>query len=249
MFVVAFVATMAMRFGVRAYMVGWTAILWYIYAFLFTGGLETSEIAGSLLLGYGVVVGLHLIGAVVERLRSGQYATGPPETMFDEDPKYIAGYSLTVATVLAVAIWLGLQWLTVDPTWVANGAFFVLGPSTHQSWVKGLERGVATVVGLAAGWALIGFIDTELTLFAVLILLGGFSIAAAPVNYSLFPGTIAAVLVVIWGLGGSEALDFSSFERILAEGLAIALAMAATWFLGWWARTRNVDEYVEFTIG
>ena len=245
MFTIAFVFTMPMALGVRPYMVGWSVILWFLYAPLFTSTDDSPTVIGTFLLGVGIVLAMTLLAPAIDRLRGIQRPPAPPEAGPQTDLPYTVGYSLTVAVVMATAILLGLQWLEVDPTWVGNGAFFVLGPSTNQTWIKGLERAAATIGGLALGFLLVQFVDSTLGLVVLGTLVTFTCAATMNVNYSLFVGSFTAFMAFGWALKGFDTSYFNTVERLFAESLAIILALAATWALGRWARHRDVEHFVE----
>jgi hypothetical protein len=245
MFVISFVFTMPMALGVRPYMVGWSAILWFLYAPLFTSADETSTVIGTFLLGVGIVLAMTLVAPLIDRLRRKQRLPAPPEAGPQTDLGYAVGYSLTLAVVMATAILIGLQWLEVDPTWVGNGAFFVLGPSTNQTWIKGLERAVATIGGLAVGFLLIQFVDSTLGLIVLGTIVTFTCAATMNVSYTLFVGSFTAFMAFGWALKGFDTSYYNTVERLFAEALAIILALSATWALGKWAHHRQVEYFVE----
>ena len=245
MFAISFVFTMPMALGVRPYMVGWSVILWFLYAPLFTSTDETSTVIGTFLLGVGIVLAMTLAAPLIDRIRGKVRLPAPSEAGPQADLGYVVGYAFTVAFVMASAIFIGLQWLQVDPTWVGNGAFFVMGPSTRQTWIKGVERAIATIGGLAVGFLLIQFVDSTLGLVVLGAVVTFMCAATMNVSYTLFVGSFTAFMAFGWALKGFDTAYYNTVERLFAEALAIILALAATWALGKWAQHRQVEHFIE----
>ena len=52
-------------------------------------------------------------------------------------------------------------------------------------------------------------------------------------------------MTMTWAVQGLDVGQLNSGERILAEALAIGLAILATAFLQWWVNRRQVETHVE----
>jgi hypothetical protein len=245
MFVVAFVFTLPMAMSQRAYMVGWSAILLFFSIAPMTINGELASFSWDILIGVAAVVLVTLFWPA----GIGPYGQSKTADAKDaggvEDHTFVVVYSITVAIVLAVAIFIGLQVLTVGAVWIANGAFFVLGPSTRQSWVHGIERAVVVVVGIVLGLLLVDFIDSTLVLTALWVVFAFLALAALNAGYALSIGSYTAGMTMTWAVQGLDVGQLNSGERILAEALAIGLAIVATAFLQWWANHRQVETHVE----
>ena len=57
-----------------------------------------------------------------------------------------------------------------------------------------------------------------------------------------------AGMTMTWAVQGEDVTVLNSTERILAEGVALVIALAAVWFLQWWGSRRRVDQHVEAAI-
>lgn len=202
----------------------------------------------DLLIGVGIVVTITLLWPK----GIGPYGQAQTPDSADgggvDDRLFVIVYSLTVAIVLAIAIYIGLQLFTVGAIWIVNGAFFVLGPSTQQSWVKSIERAVVVVLGVIVGLLLAQFIDSVLVRTALLAIFAFFALAALNAGYAVSIFSYTAGMVMIWAVQGLETGFLNSNERILAEAFAIGLAIAATAFLQWWSNRRQVETFVEAEI-
>jgi uncharacterized membrane protein YccC len=199
----------------------------------------------DLLIGVGIVVAITLLWPA----GIGPYGRAQAPESVDgggvEDRPFVLVYALTVAMVMAVAIFIGLQLFTVGAVWVVNGAFFVLGPSTQQSWVHGIERAVVVVVGVILGLLLVQFIDSKLVLTALWAVFAFLALAALNAGYAVSIGSYTAGMTMTWAIQGLDVARLNSGERIFAEALAIGLAIGATAFLQWWSEHRRVETFVK----
>ena len=248
MFVVAFLFTLPMALSQRGYMVGWVTILWFFSIAPMTGSGDVTSIMWDLLIGVGIVVLITLLWPA----GIGPYGSAQAPDSADaggvEDNVFVLVYALTVAVVMAITVFIGLNLFTVGAVWVANGAFFVLGPSTKQSWAHGIERAVVVVLGVFVGLLLIQLIDSTLILTLVVLFFATMALSALNAGYAVSIGSYTAGMTMIWAVQGLDVGRLNSSERILAEGLAIGLAIGATAFLQWWSQHRKVKYFVEAEI-
>jgi hypothetical protein len=202
MFVVAFGFTLPMALSQRGYMVGWVTILWFFSIAPMTSSGDVTSIIWDLLIGVAIVVAITFFWPA----GIGPYGRAQAPESTDgggiEDRPFVLIYALTVALVMAVAIFIGLQLFTVGAVWVVNGAFFVLGPSTRQSWVHGIERAVVVVVGVILGLLLVQFIDSSLVLTALWVVFAFISLAALNAGYAVSIGSYTAGMSMTWTIQG-----------------------------------------------
>ncbi len=60
--------------------------------------------------------------------------------------------------------------------------------------------------------------------------------------------TYTAGMTLTWAVQGQDVTVLNATERILAEGVALIIALAAVWFLQWWGKQRQVEQHVEAAI-
>ena len=242
MFAVAFAFTLPMAISQRGYMVGWSTILWFFSIAPMTAGGDLASMSWDVLIGVGIVVLITLLWPSSIGPYGGVKGDPPPESGGVDDYGYVIVYALTVATVTAVGIYIGMTWFTVGTVWIANGAFFVLGPSTKASWVHGIERAVAVVVGVIVGLLLTQFIESALVVAAIWAIFAFLSLASLNASYSVSIASYTAGMTMTWGV---QFGLMNARERVLAEALAIGLGMGATLILYWWSNRRQVATSVE----
>lgn len=249
-FAVTFVFTLAMAISSRGYMVGWVIIILFFSIAPMASSGEPSLIIVDLLIGVGLVIAITLLWPKGIGPWGSSGDAPPPESGGNEDQVYILVYALTVAVVMAIATIIGLNLLTVGAVWVANGAFFVLGPSTRQSWVQALGRAMGVIVGIVLAHLLIQFVDSMLVLMGLWTFFGFLALATLNASYPVMVGSYTAGMTISWALLGSDVgqINLSSNERIIAEAVAIVLAILATAFLQWWSKHRQVETFVEAEI-
>lgn len=237
-FMVTFAGTMLLLRGPRAFMIGWCAIYWFLLVPLFTD-LNTgpSEVITSILIGVGVVVFLVLLGGVFaasepEKVSSTSTSEGPPDTGF------VLGYSGTLGIVMALGLWIGSNTLTTDPTLVANAAFMVIGMSSRQTWIAGIERSTGAILGIFVGFYLFQYLDNEIMLFLVGVVLSFLCMALMNVNPAAFIFFFLIYISHSWVAQGFEQANIIANERILAELLGVAIAAVSVFFLTWFNARR-----------
>ncbi|MGI9586529.1 MAG: FUSC family protein [Acidimicrobiia bacterium] len=246
---VTFVLTMPLTVSQRGYQVGWSAILLFFSIAAFTGvdSVVQTELSIDLLIGVGLVMALtaiwpHGIGPYG---RSESDTREPPGMA---DTQFVAVYAATVAVVMGVALYLGMQSFTAGAVWAANGAFFIIGPSTNQSIIHGLERAIAVIVGVAGGALAVEWMTADWLLITLWLILGAIALATLNAGYFIMVAAYTAGMTMTWAVQGQDIAAINSTERILAEFGALALALAAVAFLQWWGSHRQVDQHIETEI-
>ena len=249
-FAVTFVFTLPMAISSRGYMVGWVTIILFFSIAPMTSSGDPFFIIVDLLIGVGLVIAVTLLWPKGIGPWGSSGDAPPPESSGNEDHVYVLVYALTVSVVMAIATVIGLNVLTVGAVWVANGAFFVLGPSTRQSWVQALGRAMGVVVGTILAHLLLQFIGSPQVLMGLWTFFGFLALASLNAGYPVMVGSYTTGMTISWALLGSDVgqINLSSSERIMAEAVAIVLAILATAFLQWWSSHRQVETFAEAEI-
>jgi hypothetical protein len=242
MFVVAFIFTLPMAVSQRGYMVGWSTILWFFSIAPLTATGDLSSISWDVLIGVSLVVLITLLWPSSIGPYGSVKGDPPAESGGVDDYGYVVVYALTVGIVTAIGIYIGMNWFTVGTVWVANGAFFVLGPSTKTSWIHGVERAVAVVVGVFLGLLLTQLVSSPFVATIIWATFALLSLAALNASYSVSIASYTAGMTMTWGV---QFGLMNARERILTEALAISLGLAATLILHWWANRRQVVNHVQ----
>lgn len=245
MFLVAFVSTLPMAISSRGFMVGWAALITFIQANNMTGSGEPTSTILNLLVGTGLVVLLTLVWPKGTGPWGSSGDDPPPESGGAEDRAFVLVYALTVATALAIAAYLGMQWFTFGIQMIATSTFMVLGPTTQQNWVSAAGRAVAVVVGIILAFLLVSTIDSLEVLTFIWAIFPAIAVATLGVSYALAIGAYTTqMMMVIVLLGGDyEAYALDSNNRIVGEAIGIGLAILAALFLQWWSKRREVESF------
>ena len=247
MVAVAFVATLGMAVSSRGFMVGWAVIITFIQATNMTGSAEPWTTPVNQLVGAGLVVLMTLVWPKGTGPWGSSGNEPPPESGGNKDFQFVAIYAATVAVVLGIAAFIGMQQFDFGVQMAATSAFMVLGPTTQQKWITAAGRAVAVVVGIVLSFFLITAIDSLEVLTIVWAIFPAIAIATLGVSYALAIGAYTTqMMMTIVLLGGDyTAFALDSNNRIIAEAIGIGLAIAAALFLEWWARQREVTEFAQ----
>ena len=248
MFGVALVLTLPLAISGRGYQVGWATILFFFSIAPMTTTMATTELAIDHLIGVGIVMALTLLWP--RGVGPFGRADAPDATEPDgiDDQVFVVVYALTVAVVMAFAIYVGASLLAVGSVWVANGAFFILGPSTRQSRVHGVERFLAVIAGGALGLLLVGLIDSTMVLTALWAGFGFIALASLNAGYFVMVWAYTSGMTMTWAVQGLRVGSLNLTERIIGEALAFMAAIAAVSFLQWWSDHREVATTVSATL-
>ena len=244
-FVVTFAGTLLMLRGARAYMVGWSCIYWFLLVPLFsdlpTGPMPTVL---SINAGVAVVVTLTLLGGLFGKsIDESPVADAPQDTGLDIG--FVTGFSITLAIAMAVGLWIGGRFFETDPTLVAGAAFMVVGMSSRQTWIAGIERATGAILGIIVGFYLFQFVSDEFVLFALGVVLSFLCMALMNVNPAAFVFFFLIYISHGWVSQGLERASLIANERILAELVGVVLAGLAVSGLVWWAGKRQITEGVD----
>ncbi|MGI9622847.1 MAG: hypothetical protein ACR2PK_08430 [Acidimicrobiales bacterium] len=247
MFAVGVACTLPMALSSRAYLVGWSIIITFIQAVNMTGSEESWESAVKLLCGAGVVA----LFTVLWPNGTGPWGKSgdnpPPESGGNDDQAFVGVYALTVGVVLGLGAYLGIEWFAFGVQMIAMSSFMVLGPTTKQDWVSAVGRSIGVVVGITLSFILVNAIDSLDTLTIIWAIFPGIAIAMIGVSlaFTLSAYTTQMMMTIVLLGGDYDGFALDSNNRIVGEILGITLAVAASFFLQWWATTREVRTFAQ----
>jgi uncharacterized membrane protein YccC len=101
------------------------------------------------------------------------------------------------------------------------------------------------IVGLVVGFTLIEFVETELTLEILSLAFLFIALGGMGMNSMVFVTGFVAFLALGWGANDPDIANFNTTERLVAEVVALAIALATVWLLGWWTQRREVNKFAE----
>ena len=237
LFVAAFLGTAVMVFGTRAFLAGWVFIIWAIVAPLFEMSTSLSGIVSGLSIGTAVVAVVVVAAYLVtRRLKTEETAdTGPSwreSLAANANWKFETfGYATVVALVMVVTSIIGWKSVATDPSWVANAALMVIGADPQRLGFMGVQRALGTVLGIVAGFWLIQILSGPAVLIAATFAVSFLIVATMNVNYIMLAFFWTVFMSLEWSLKGQEHVATASMERIQAELLGIAIAVAAVYLL------------------
>lgn len=237
LFIAAFVATASMVFGSRAYLVGWTFIIWAIVAPMFEMTMDLGSITLGLASGAGVSMVVVAGTTLIRRRLKGPVSYDRGRTWrqtlaANPDWKFETfGYATVVALVVGITTFIGWSSIATDPSWVANAALMIIGPDPRQLGYKGVQRALGTVLGILVGFWLVQIIPGEFGLVVAVFVVSFLVVSTMDVNYILLAFFWTLYMSLDWSLKGQEHVSVASLERVEAELLGIAIAVAAVFLL------------------
>ena len=245
--VVAFTGTLLMLNGQRAFMVGWCLTYWFLLALvLIDPSKGPSDTVISLLIGSGVVILLTIIAGLFNQAgrQEDMDATQNAETTDRTALQFVLGYAFTLALVMAICLYIGSILIESDYTWVANAAFMVIGPNSRQTWISGLERAVGAVLGIIVGFYLFQYVQGEIMIFILGVVLSYLSLSLMNVSPAAFIFFFLIYMSHGWVSQGLERANIIANERILAELIGVLVACMAISVLQWWATRKKERIHV-----
>ncbi len=224
MFLVAFSGTALVRFGAGWFMFGWSLIYWFLLTPALIQISQPVELLLSHLLGAGSVLLLILVERFVKHWSGIKTDVQDEQNAVKTPWKQVLPYALIVAFIVVIGLMAGHQWLSSDPTWIANSAFMIIGFSMINTWKAGLERMLAALLGIVTGFILGVFIPGET--FGVLFMLSTsfLVLALLKVNNALVVFLFVIVMSYGWGRMDYDTGNALANERIIAEFAGIVLA-------------------------
>jgi hypothetical protein len=245
--IVTFAGTLFMIKGQRAFMVSWSLIYWFLLAPLFHDPSASVSITiYSLLLGAGIVILLTLLPALVRR---GDRHVQPEaaDGAANESPAiaFVIGYALAVTVTMAVGLTIGILWIESDPTLVANAAFMVIGLSSRQTWILGLERAIGATLGIVVGFLIFTTVESELLIYILGVALSFLCMSLMNVNSAFFIFFFLIFISDSWFSQGIEQANTIANERIVAELIGVVMAGIAIAVLQRWSTRRQEHHHVK----
>lgn len=230
MFVATFAAYMTLLGGVHVFLVAWCAVYWFMLVPLFTGGQDLGAILYGHVVGTGVVIVLNVLKPLWKGKSEGETPQAEPSDPAAEQ-KYSLGYILRFAGVVATSIAggtaLGTQWLTADPTVIANATMNIISPSFKQVWHAAVERMVLVSLGIAVGFYLGWFFPSELFGQLLTAAAAFAALAVVRVSFGLLVGFLFIMIAYPWGVLHSDAGHLIANEKFIGELIGIVIAVVA----------------------
>ena len=233
--VIGFLGTIALIWGMRAFMVGYSLICWAIYSPLLVVSTSMANVLLAILAGSAILTLLNLVGEILQkdRKQEKEYGNQAPQGNIPE-MSYILAYGATVALTLGLTNYYGWVELETDPTLMAGGAFFILGFDIKKTWLNGFSRALGMIGGATLGFLLAHVLEDSFISYLIMIGACGLSFSAMGVH----PGAWMFFFMIFVGMGwqelDAETLALSVHERFYGELWGIAVAMIAILFLQWW---------------
>ena len=239
--VIGFLATLALAWDTRAYMVGYALICWAIYGPFLIVSTSVTNCVLAILVGTGAIMVTTVIGSFFEKDDS----TDAPENNDEASstaPDYAAAmpYATTVALVLGLTTYLGWITLKTDPTMAVGAAFFIIGFDAKKTWIAGIARVIGIVAGVLLGYAASQYLEPGLVTDAVAVGALFLCFAAMGVNPGLFMFFFMFIIASGWSALDPETLNLTFWERISGEGVGVIIAMLAIGYMHW-RQTRQVQ--------
>jgi hypothetical protein len=234
MFVVAFIGTYLLKYGMEWYMLGWSLIYWFMLMPMFKTisdpqGLLNSHIIGSVVVLVFVILEVvwnRYFKKVPEEETAEVEAVEPQET----EPMaewWINTYSTVVGLVMVIGLILGHKYLK-DATMISNAAFMIIVfTGSSIIWKAGLERLLAAILAIVIGFYLGVLAPSEALNIAIIISCSFFLLACIVVNNGLVVFFLLVLMGYGWGLKDFATGNALGNERIIAELAGIILAASA----------------------
>jgi len=230
MFGVTFVAYMMLLVGGHEFMIGWCLAYWFMLVPLLVAGDSFENIMYAHVIGTALVIVVN----VLRPLWEGRSQAAPAEPEPSEPAAapafsvgYMVSYATVVATSIAAGVGIGLRWLTVDPTAIANGTMNIISPSLKQVWGSAVERVILVSLGVIVGFYLGWFFPNEL--FGKLLTAAAAFAAMAMVRVSF--GVLMFFLMMMtaypWGVMHSDAGHLIANEKLLGDFIGVVIALVA----------------------
>lgn len=136
--------------------------------------------------------------------------------------------AVQAALSTGLALWIGGSVSETYQYWAALPAFFVLGETDGETFLKGMQRIVGTVAGAAIGFGFAIVVGTDTpVVFPLLALCILASTYFRPVSYVLSALWITAFVALLYDLLGkldTETIELRVVETAIGAGLALVVA-------------------------
>ncbi len=138
------------------------------------------------------------------------------------------GRAVQAALATVLALWIGGAVSETYQYWAALPAFFVLGETDGETFLKGMQRIIGTVAGAAIGFGLAIVIGTDTPVVLPLLALCMFaSQYFRPVSSVLSALWITAFVALLYDLLGrldTETIELRVVETVIGAGIALVVA-------------------------
>ena len=227
--IIAFLGTLLLALGTRAYMVGYVLICWAIYGPFLVASSSVTNCVLAILVGTGAIIVTPVLGSFFEK------ADPPTQESPPTEPDFAAAvpYSATVAIALGFTTWLGWVTLETDPTMIVGGAFFIIGFDAIKTWVAGIARVIGILIGIALGLAVSPTLPPGLLTDAVVIGTLFLCFAAGGINPAFFMLFFMFLISLGWSALEPALLELTFQERVFGEGSGVFVGMVAIAMLQW----------------
>jgi len=233
-FIVTFLGTFLLKYGMQWYMLGWCSILWF-YIMPIMGQMgNAEELLISHVLGASAVLILVILTVLWQRSRKKI-----PEEVVETKPEkaapmplwWITAYSTIVAVVMVFGLIVGHKYLS-DPTMISNAAFMIIVfTGSVIIWKAGFERLIGAILGIVIGFYLGVLFQSEMLGIVIMVVFYFLLLVFVIVNNGLVIFFFLLTISYGWGLMDYETGNSLANERILAELAGVVLAGIAILFL------------------
>ena len=233
-FIVTFLGTYLLKFGLQWYMLGWCSILWF-YIMPIMGQMgNPQELLLSHVLGSASVLILVTITVYWERSRkkiADEVVEDEPEASAPVPTWWIMSYSAIVAVVMVFGLIVGHKYLT-DPTMISNAAFMIIVFTGNAIiWKAGLERMIGATLAIIVGFYLGVYVQSEFLGIILMVAFYFLLLVFVVVNNGAVIFFFIITISYGWGLLDYETGNALANERLLAELAGVVLAGVAIFLL------------------
>ncbi|WP_040491180.1 FUSC family protein [Ilumatobacter nonamiensis] len=232
---VTYLTGLAYGLGSAAGRAGYLVLLWAITVLIGESRAEDPPITAAAFL-LGGVVAMILVAAVSAIGRSQDHVVPVPAEDESEPPSTrpnlsalvrsgIGIYCVVRAILVAVAVVVGYRITTdgLDPYWISIVVLIVFLPDTHQTVLKGTQRGIGTLVGAVVATLILEVTGSD-GLVVVLMLVSSFgAVAFYSANYMIYAFFLTNAVLIYYWFDTDEQLSGPP-TRLLATLIGLALA-------------------------
>ena len=227
--VVSYVTGLAYGYGPAVGKAGFYLLVWALAVQIGTAeGVDPPASAVSFLLGGAVamlvVAALAALGRVDLTPEAPAPSAGTTPSPAAVAASGVGVWSLVRAVLVGVAVLVGYR-ITADfdPYWVAIVVLVVFLPDAESATFKAIQRGTGTLLGAAAGTALLALTTSEPVILVALLVAAFFTAAFYSANYLIYAFFLTAVIVFYEWFAAGEQLGAGG-QRLLAAVIGLGLA-------------------------
>ncbi len=236
MFLLTFLAYMVLLKGAHPFMVAWCLLYWFMLAPLFMSGIGLGDVVYGHVVGVGVVIALNVLKPLWAGRRPAAISEPDPAASI-ESPEptadqaysrgYVTQYSAIVATAVTAGVGMGTQWMSADPTVIANATLNVISPTFKQVWHSAVERAVLGCSGIILGFYLGWFLPGAIVGQAVTAVCAFATLATARISFGVVIFFLFVLIAYPWGVMHSDLGHHIANEKLIGELVGVAIAVAA----------------------